>query len=591
MDAGVHRTTLLVGPFASGKTRKLLEKNTELTCAGKEVLYLVGTDAFELGPNALQHKTYVLIDDLDRIRTDCREQLVKKALSASIPVLASSRIPLPGFDVVEKWSQSYLPEVHQKFLSLVFGVYRKAQAIDASPDLVLQPIANPTTDARAKAGTVALRGRIDSQTVCLGACPQPLKQALVETYANLRFSTIKDFYGKRAKSIIALCLSPLESADLLEILTRTNGPLTVVFNSEMPPEWLTRVQSHVLSLIAPQSVWINWEGYAVTKAVSRKRSRRECDSVQPKTVTALVNYLGNLCKQRDIKSTQDALELLAGELEWPMAPTWTVLNASADSIVNPCDPVHGIAAELILLRELSFVEPSTPNIILPEAVNRFRTALFVDDQQFVETWAATPALSKIKQSAEAWSELFSDERKWCSIPSNVCAELAASSTPIVLLPGHLRQHKELVESAAELYINPAEHRIPDWVLQTLAAVIQLVDQGHHATPFPSRSNEQSLRRLADRARHFWCMSHARYVSDQVPVRVDDFRGFSDFVIDNRAIMELKCSCAGQNTFAARILWPLQAAIYAYALCKPTGYVFNVNQNYIGRVSWNPNHLV
>ena len=580
---GQCTTRLLVGPFGSGKTTEIQRRAAELG---------VGM-TLSLPQAQTAMDTHLCIDDVDTWTDADRSAVLKLAKARAIQVLATARVPVNGFEMIEKRSQSFLPKAHQRLVSLVFGVYNRV-CIDPDESLLLVPTQLPVTDRYARAAALQLVRRIDNETVCIGGCPEPFRQALLEMCPNLTFwNTTDKLYGHRAKRIVALLFNPVQAEDLLELLTRADEQLTVVFDSQNPPEALARVRTKLFNHIPKSAPWINWEGYAVCKSQERKRKRRGVDSVDPKTVTALVAYLGKLCRERGVRSANMALQIASEELGWATVPRYETLVPSADAIVQQSDPSLGLAAELLMLRELSFVEPCTPNIILPEAVQRFRRAVFVDNPVFLRAWAAQPGLHKISQSPSAWAELMSDKQKWGNPSSQLLADIAKSPTPIIVLPASLRQFQAQGDRAASAYIDPRCIGVPDWVVLTLAAIIRIVDQGHHAVPFPALDAEAcDLRRLSERARHFWCRTGTRYVQEQVPIRTDDgFRGFCDFALNDDAVLELKCSVAEDTSFTASVLWPLQVAVYAHTLRRPNGFVFNVNRNQISCVRFNPNHLV
>jgi hypothetical protein len=580
------RQRLIVAPFAAGKTRELDNLEASLKRDGCAVCHTTA----ELSTEPYD---YIVIDDVDRWSESARARMLAAAADAGVRVVATSRIPLPGFEMVEKRSQSYLPTAHQRLLSLIYGVFSNVR-LQTDTSLQLAPMHRPVTDRLARAGALAINGRVDGDALCVGACPPLLKQALLEAHPTLTFlDTLDAYYGRRAATIVAVCFDPLNSNELLELLTRADERLTVVFDCDVPLEPFTRVHDGLRPLMAPSSPWVNWEGFAVDNGTKRKRKRRPHDAVEPKTVSALVAHLGNLCKERQVYSADAALALAAQELDWRTVPKCTVMAASADAIIERSDPAHGLAAELIMMRELAFVEPCTPNIILPGAVGRFRSAVFADNTAFVQAWAAQPGLQRIKQSATAWTELMHDSNKWGHPSASLIADIAAAPTPIVVLPASLKRHHTLVDQAAAAYIDPAAGVLPDWVALALAAVVRVVDQGHHTASFPTPDADKvDLRRIGERARHFWYRTRTRYVQDQVFVRTDDrFKGFCDFALNDDAILELKCSIAEDTSFTAKVLWPLQAAIYAHALRRPNAYVFNVNRNQIVCIKFNPNHLV
>ena len=574
---------LLVGPFASGKSAEVRRRAGE---AGARVVRSLA--------EMRQHDGAVaLVDDADELPEGELDQLLELAEARGTRVFATSKVWLPRFAEVEIRSRAFLPEMQQRLISLIFGQYQRVQ-LSAHPSVQLVPMKRPVTDAAAAAGALQLLERIDGGTACLGGCPGPLRSALRRWCPELVFcATAAEYAGRRWASVVACCFEPVPSQELLELLSRADVRLTVAFDSQRPPEAFAHAGPKLLPLMPKGSPWINWEGFAVSAEPVRKRKRKRggVEQVQPKTVTALVRHLAGLCKQRGACGPEQALALAAEELGWAAVPRHTAVSPSADAIVERCDAVHGVAAELIMLRELALVEPCTPNIVLPDAVRRLKSAVFVDDLRFVEAWWAEPRLHTISQSAAAWAELLADGGKWGERPPGLCAAIAAAPLPIAVLPASWRELRPQVDQAAAAYIDPTAVSVPDWVVLTLAAAVRCVDQGHREPPPPVGRASCELRRLAQRARHFWARSGTRYVQDQVPLRTaDGFKGFCDFTLNGSAVLELKCSVAEDTTFTANVLWTLQAAIYAHALKLPTAYVFNVNRNQIARVQFDPNLL-
>jgi hypothetical protein len=181
----------------------------------------------------------------------------------------------------------------------------------------------------------------------------------------------------------------------------------------------------------------------------------------------------------------------------------------------------------------------------------------------------------------------------------------SSQIPHIVLPDRVKPLREQIARAVDTFINPYQVKIPERVFWILGALSQLTEQG--AQNYALLENmcdpilwdcmvHQEMRgagtifqRAGERARHFLCLIGAKYVDTQVLVKENHgFRGFADFAVNHNKILELKFSTAENNSFTSKVLWPMQAAIYAYTLQKETAYVFNLDKNYCCVIHFNKN---
>lgn len=581
-------TTLIVGPFASGKTRTLREH-----VAGPTIAIWRPEDAASAAARIQAGEaSKVLIDDCDTLEAHVLSKILIACRNASAEVIATARHPVKGFETAHMRSVSHLPSAHQKLVSLAYGIFRTC-VMETTSLLVLQPIETPSNDQKARCAAALLHRRLQTETLCLGPCPSRLKMALLELEPTARFSGVEAAYGRRARSVMVFMMD-LPQAELLEALTRSDAQLTVVFCSETPPEELCRIRQLIQPLIPADAPWINWEGYAAATCRRPKRKREEYGAdIVPKTVTALVRRLVDDAHKMRLGSVNEVLQMASDLLGWKSVPKHTVVQSKSDLLHTRLEKRHGVAAELVLARSLAFVEPVSQNIVLPDAVHHYRRAVYCNDPVFLMAWAASASsLRKTSQSADAWQETFSSNVQWGHVSADFCRRVASSALPIVILPETLRSACDRIESAVADYIDPNNADVARHHVELLAALVQVVEHGSRDYTWLLADNlsEYPYERMFDRCRHFWClMGSPSYITPQVSVRAGLFRGFCDYVSGETSLVELKCS--GAQSFDAQAGWALQAAIYSYHLKRQRAYWFNVNTNEVGRLDWNANHFV
>ena len=521
-------TTLIVGPFASGKTRALREH-----VAGDTIGIWSPADAASVAARIQAGEaSKVLIDDCDALEARVLCEIMEACRDASVEVIASARHPVKGFETAHMRSRSYLPSAHQKLVSLAYGIFRTC-VMETTPTLVLQPIETPSNDQKARAAAALLHRRLHSDTLCIGPCPSRLKMALLELRPAARFSGVNAAYGRRARSVMVFMMD-LPQTELLEALTRSDAQLTVVFCSQAPPEELCRIRQLIQPLIPADAPWINWEGYAAATCRRPKRRREEYgDDIEPKTVTALVHRLVQDAHKIGLETVDQVLKMASESLGWKSVPKHTIVQPRSDLLHARLEKRHGVAAELVLARSLAFVEPVSQNIVLPDAVHLYRRAVYCDDPVFLRAWAASASsLRKIGQSADAWQETFSNSAQWGHVSPAFCQCIASSALPIVILPEALRGARDRIEAAASEYIDPNNADVARHHVELLAALVQVVEHGSRDYEWllTDRLSEYPYERMFDRCRHFWCLTGSpSYITPQVPVRAGDFRGFCDFV--------------------------------------------------------------
>lgn len=578
---------LILGPFASGKTTYLRSqsKSSALT------LFCSDNARTTEAVNELKSGKYdaVLIDDCDRMDARALRALCDEAKRAKASVLGTARAMVKGFERVEKRSVSHLSGDHQRFVSVMFGIFR-APKFTPSPCLTLQPIEVPSSDHKARAGAALLAPRLRASSVCVGPFPARLRDAMHEICATVRFIPAAQMYGRRADSVLVF-MGEMPSQDLIEALTRSDSQLTVAFPSEAPPEALARIRQQVAPLIPVASPWVNWEGYATALSRPPKHQRTEYGGhIRPKTITALVADLEQEAWRRGLDTFDQVMALAAELLKWKSVPRHTMLQAQSNMLLAAPTKADGIAAELAMARCFAFVEPTTCNIVLPEAVHLYRRALFCESALFLRAWAAQPSLRWARQSGAAWKEAFADVERWGTVPPAQCELMASSPLPIVILPAGLRAVRDSVEAAVDDYVDPGQVNVRRSTLKALAELVQVVEHGSQEVSealLGPNADVLADRRLFDRGRHFWCLAgYPTFITPQVPVRAGAFKGFCDICIGENAILELKCSAA--HSFRTQTRWALQASIYAYTLERPTAYWFNLNTNQVGKISFNAN---
>jgi len=252
--------------------------------------------------------------------------------------------------------------------------------------------------------------------------------------------------------------------------------------------------------------------------------------------------------------------------------------------------IAGLACEMILTREICFIEP--PSLIwTPEIWRKYRLAVECNDGDFLASWCARPHLSRTTQprSKEEWKRLFSPQGWGCPETKEAISEaLADRHGPHVILPPDALSQKvrEQVDWAMRQYVDTDVTHLPErawWVMGCLQNVIESGSRRYfplllacnevrwrEATHDDVRA-DSFFRDCGERIRHLLCLMKAEVLDEQVPVSLmTGVHGRADFVVNHNSVLELKASARGWDT-----AWNVQAALYAYALKHPTAHVFNV----------------
>jgi len=628
------RRHLILGLYASGKSDALLAEagNAEIYTASAQSRANIeaiarrrnmAVRASVFSCDVLSSTTGPLfIDDFDRLGP--KTQLA--ILASPRQLIATSCTMLDGFDTITQLSQTVrMPLEHQKLVAMMFRKIDTKFRMQPGLGVVIQPLPEIASDEHARQAANLVCDHTDvADTVVLGPCNQRLRAALNERNRALQFFSTGDFYGCSATNVVVLA-NGMSSDELLVALTRARGHLTVAFDAMHPPELLALVRPEIELLIPRASPWVNWESFVPCRGAPSEKRRKLEDrpdglaTIRCRSVTALVECMATKARQLGISETQPALDFLGRELGWTTVPTATQDGDAGSAILdalncafardNDLYRVAGLAAEHVLLREVCFVEPTTPNIAVPEAARRLQRAIVCPDDQFLRSWNEVPYLRKLCQSEKAWNTTFEHAEKWGPGAAIMARRLARSTcTPHVVLPSRLARWRAEIEWAVNLYINAEHAQIPDRAYWILGAASQLTEHGvqngdlldllcapaqwDRAVCGELRGANGIFRAMSDRARHFLCRTQMRFIAPQVSLEESHgFRGAADFIINDDTVVELKCSQASADSFSFKVAWPMQAAIYAYTLQKETAYVLNLNRNLCCKIVFQKNQFI
>ena len=379
--------------------------------------------------------------------------------------------------------------------------------------------------------------------------------------------------------------------------------LTVAFDAKNPPRALACASQYLRSLIAPGRPWVNWELSVSEPAPKKRRVERGIEGVdgagdsisklRPKTVTALAELLATECTATD---PQEVLDYVARRLSWAAAPALcSVARHGLRQLPevarqHALSTVAGLACELVLLREVCFIDPPTPLILCPETWYRYNKAVACEDPEFLGVWAGSSArLADLDQTEAEWMQTFSGRRWGDPIAvASVARVLARQRPPHLVLPAHLlgAPIRQQVQWAVNGYTDPNQPTIPERAWWILGALQQVVHCGtSRYLPLVLTCSEARWREATgddvradtffsdagERLRHLLYVLKTESVQDQVPLRTGQgFKGYADFVIDADKVLELKTSSKSWD-----VTWLIQAALYAHTLQLPEAHVFNV----------------
>lgn len=399
--------------------------------------------------------------------------------------------------------------------------------------------------------------------------------------------SVSAFYGLESRRVI-LFADKLSLSLLVEGLTRATTFLAVVFASQHPPPLFLPVYQQLLPYVVPTMTWINWEAKKIGPVTPPL-------ATTVKTVSDLVQELLTLFQ--DVQESQCLLEQVAQHLKWLVTPRIEMCRVYQrplffSSIVSAhhLTAVAGRVSELIMCRELYFIEPKAIFIWPPATAQAYTTALACDDTDFLQCWQQHRSLIWKQGTTEDWTVEFR-RPKWGNnrvLLTQMAEALALQPVPHYILPATLKtpEMQQQIRQALADYSNIETEVLSEqtwWILGALEHFFNsLQHRQQHATTmdtFPLvvvcrrwslMATDEFFTFIAKRLRHFLITLHAQHLEEQVPVKTATLMGSADFIINENCIVELKTSTKSWDN-----AWALQAAIYAYEMKLPEAHVFNV----------------
>lgn len=412
------------------------------------------------------------------------------------------------------------------------------------------------------------------------------------------------FYGLERARVVAI-VDGCTDAALLEALTRAQQRLHVFFAAAHPPLRFSRVCHALAPTLDPRgTLFVNWEGYA------RPRAKPTAPpTTTPSASTVSVRRVADELVTQGLHDGTGAgvLCALAKQAGWAAPPTLTSVcvhhQLPLPDIIHDND-LHcqlGLAAELLLQRQLMFLDPPAALIPPPVVYYSYRRARAAPSPEFAATWAARPDLRDRQQDTAAWLREFrapqwgdrgkcEDMAVWLGRPDAV--------TPHIVLAERLL-HPDVqaqVAWAAQAYADMGTRVLEARALWLLAS-LELVVHGGHSRLLPVLSAcdgvgwargisdaqqpvyDDLFVYMGERLTHFLQLLGVTSMDAQLPVADVGVgpgrtaRGFCDFVAttpQGERVIELKASTGEWDH-----RWAVQAALYARGLGLPVAHVYNV----------------
>lgn len=588
--------------------------------------------------------TLLAIDDADIFHPTLLARLVFIAHQGHIPCVITSRQPLPyTFEHTHRLSTCVrCPVAHQRLLQLLFHKGSSTSPADPLVAHATGPLLVPYTNAARLVEEVL--PYLQTGTVILCNNPQMLRTMELHLLGtpwrvgrfipnavppDIMLSSVTAFYGLEAARVV-LIADALPLPLVVEGLTRATTFLAVAFDSHHPPPLFSQVAACLASYLVPNMAWINWEYTAPVSALLSRPSTLStsltptssltpASSLTPlslppstlltsrSTVTQLVAILSAQCQALD--DPQTVLTAVATQLQWLAVPRLArpvVYQQHWDFppivLEQQLTAVAGRVSELLLNRELCFLEPKALWVLPPSAVVFYRDAWGCDDLDFLQQWWQQPLLIYRQGSQQDWHTEFRRSR-WgnnTALHTQLADWLATHPAPHYLIPTAVTtpEMRQAVAQAVEDYTNldtPVLAERSWWVLGALEHFFNSMQHRQQGSPdwlpltrvcvcwHQLKGAEGFFKGIAQRVRHFLISLDARYLEEQVLVKTATLTGAADFVVNNNLVVELKTSSKRWDN-----AWLIQAALYAHTLRRPEAHVFNVLNGSHARILFDEN---